>query len=129
MNVSLVSSHTAASRRTWCPTKDPRAPTPLLSHRSAATRSATVKAATRLGCVQTIRQEDPAPRSIASSNKYCGTCVVFPEPVSPHTTHASCASSAAIRDARSFATGNVSRNARIFAHAASPSLRFAASDA
>ena len=41
-------------------------------------------AATRRGCVHTMLHPPPCPRSMASSSKNCGACVVFPQP-SLHT--------------------------------------------
>ena len=132
MNVRRVSFVTFASSRTWCPTRLPAPPTPRASHRSAQTRSATVSAATRRGCVHTTRQLEPSPRSMASSSRYCGTCVVFPEPVSPHTTAASESPSRNARSkaSRSANTGRFRRNDHMARHfsssrraAASPSKR------
>lgn len=57
-------------------------------HRSAissATRSATLHAATRRGWVQIMRAVG-SPAASASSRMSCGTWVVLPHPVSPHTT-------------------------------------------
>jgi hypothetical protein len=76
-NNSAVSAHALFSRRIWYPTD----PFPICSPRSAATRSATVIADMRLGCVHMIAA--PTPRCHASSMRYCGTCVVFPHPVAP----------------------------------------------
>ena len=126
MNVRRVFLVTFASSLTWCPTRLPAPPTPRASHRSAETRSATVSAATRRGCVHTTRQLEPSPLSMASSSRYCGTCVVFPEPVSPHTTAASESPSRnAFRSvSRSANTGRVTRNDHIARHVSSS--RFAA---
>ena len=56
---------------------------PTGSFNSAATRSATVTAASRLGWVQAIRRPS-APQP--SSMSIFGSWVVLPDPVSPHTT-------------------------------------------
>lgn len=55
---------------------------PGVSPLSSAIRSATAMALIRRGCVQTILQLGP---KLGSSRTNCGTCVDFPQPVSPDT--------------------------------------------
>ena len=120
MNTSRVSLVTAASSRTWWPTRLPLPPTPFRSHRSLATRSATVSAATRLGWVQMTRHPAPTPASMASSRRYWGTWVVLPLPVSPHTTAASRDRKERRSSSLSEAMGRASRNSRMATHSGSP---------
>lgn len=56
---------------------------PNFSPLSEATLSETEIAAMRLGCVQIILHTAPRSNSISDSRINCGTCVVFPQPVSP----------------------------------------------
>jgi len=56
---------------------------PNFSPLSEATLSETEIAAMRLGCVQIILHTAPRNNSISDSRINCGTCVVFPQPVSP----------------------------------------------
>mmetsp|Transcript_9817 Transcript_9817/g.32433 ORF Transcript_9817/g.32433 Transcript_9817/m.32433 type:complete len:241 (-) Transcript_9817:205-927(-) len=123
MNVRRVSFVTFASKRTWCPTKLPYPPGPFRSHLSLETRSATLNAATLRGCVHTTRHPEPTPRSIQSSRRYCGTWVVLPDPVSPHTTAASCPTpsprKASSKAVRSLNTGRFWRNRHMSFHCGS----------
>ena len=91
------------SRRIWYPTE----PTPICSPRSAATRSETVTAEMRRGCVHMIAA--PRPRAQASSIRYCGTCVVLPHPVAPATSTTWCACAASSKASRNARTGSASR--------------------
>lgn len=59
---------------------------PIFSPRSAATLSETAIADILLGWVHIILQAAPLAASISDSKIYCGSCVVFPQPVSPETT-------------------------------------------
>mmetsp|Transcript_29361 Transcript_29361/g.95843 ORF Transcript_29361/g.95843 Transcript_29361/m.95843 type:complete len:222 (-) Transcript_29361:194-859(-) len=68
------------SSRIWYPTMSPRR-----SPRSAATRSATVTAARRRGCVHTMFTSAPRPARHASCSTRLATCVVLPAPVSADT--------------------------------------------
>ncbi len=76
ISFTRVASPTWSVKRTFQPTASPSG---VLS--SSATRSATVRAAIRRGCVWPIRPLTPRP----SSRQILGICVVFPEPVSPAT--------------------------------------------
>src|SRR5215813_6434295 len=70
---------------------------------SSAMRVATLRAATRRGWVWPMR----CPRAPALiSSRILGSCVVLPEPVSPHTTMAWCRSSAARISSRRALTGS-----------------------
>lgn len=65
------------SKRTWYPTSSP-----TLFPLSWETLSATEIAATRRGCVTTMGLSFKRP----ASRMYWGSCVVFPDPVSPRRT-------------------------------------------
>ena len=78
-NISAHSALDLVSSLIWYPTL----PAPICSPLSLATRSDTVTAEMRLGCVHMIAA--PFPRAQASSMRYCGTCVVLPHPVAPAT--------------------------------------------
>ena len=70
----LVDSLVTSSNRTLYPTSKP-----TMQCLSDATRCATEMAATLRGCVQTTDSFGPR------RSRYCGICVVLPEPVSPTT--------------------------------------------
>ena len=72
-----MSLPTRSVNRTWYPTVRPSS-----VPSSAATRSATVRAASRRGWVCPIIPATPRP----SSRQILGSWVVFPDPVSPATT-------------------------------------------
>jgi hypothetical protein len=79
MTLTSVDADDSSVNRTWYPTRSPSAtPGPLIS---SLMRSATVRAAMRRGCVWPICPSRPRP----SSSMIFGSCVVFPEPVSPAT--------------------------------------------
>ena len=78
-NKSLVLGVAFDSKRIVYPTV-----LPIVSPRSAATRSATDMAEIRRGCAMIILHAMPL--DAASSKQNWGTCVVFPDPVSPSTT-------------------------------------------
>mmetsp|Transcript_35039 Transcript_35039/g.88304 ORF Transcript_35039/g.88304 Transcript_35039/m.88304 type:complete len:330 (-) Transcript_35039:102-1091(-) len=107
-NVRRVAAVVAASRRTWYPTRAPRAPG-AGSPRSAATRSATDIAAMRRGWVHTTCRPLPRPAAISASRMYCGIWVVFPHPVSPLMTTASPPAKASSTAPRIWLTGSLAR--------------------
>ena len=79
-NISAQSALALVSSLIWYPTL----PAPMFSPLSLATRSLTVTADIRLGCVHMIVAPLPLPH--ASSMRYWGTCVVLPHPVAPATS-------------------------------------------
>lgn len=80
-NNNLVCGDILDSEQSWYPIVNPRG-----SHLSVATRVATDKAEIRRGCVHMILQSFLHPVSIAPSRINWGSCVVFPQPLSPETT-------------------------------------------
>ena len=76
MSLTAVASPDLSVNLTLYPTMSPR-----LVWSSSAMRSATVRAAMRRGCVWPIWPAMPRP----SSRQILGSCVVFPDPVSPAT--------------------------------------------
>ena len=91
MYLTTVRSDVASSKRMEYPTSCPTF-TPI----SSATRAATDMAATRRGWVQPMHPSFAYP----ASARYCGICVVFPEPVSPTTTITWCSCTAASNSSR-----------------------------
>ena len=99
-NFTRVAALETSSKRIAYPTRSPSA-VPV----SSATRRATETAATRRGCVHATASPPARPASCA----YCGSCVVFPEPVSPTTISVSRARISATSRSRENAMGNEAR--------------------
>src|SRR6185503_15574959 len=74
----------------WKRTLQPTRP-PTWSPSSSAMRAATERAAMRRGCVWPMRPTSARP----ISSRILGSCVVLPDPVSPHTITTGCFSTAA----------------------------------
>jgi hypothetical protein len=101
MNLIRVATRSVlSSNRTWQPTSRPSS-----TSISVATRRATEVAAIRRGWVQPIRFPSP-PRPRA--NTILGSCVVFPEPVSPQTITTGCFAMAVLISSRQRDTGSSS---------------------
>src|SRR5262249_6172473 len=98
ISLIAVSARALSWKRTLYPTSPPSS-----VPSSSAMRVATLRAATRRGWVWPMR----CPRAPALiSSRILGSCVVLPEPVSPHTTMAWCRSSAARISSRRALTGS-----------------------
>ena len=97
MSRTSVSWPERSLKRTEYPTASPSE-----TSSSSAMRSATVRAASRRGCVWPIAPRTPRP----SSRQILGSCVVLPEPVSPATTTTWCSAIAARRSSRRALTGS-----------------------
>mmetsp|Transcript_2802 Transcript_2802/g.7160 ORF Transcript_2802/g.7160 Transcript_2802/m.7160 type:complete len:283 (-) Transcript_2802:316-1164(-) len=97
------SSRVDALMRTSCPTAKPTSPPTSDSPRSFATRRDRLCAASRRGCVMTMRAFSF--RAIASSSNAIGIAVDFPHPVSPQTHVTRCARTAAMTSCLFFQPG------------------------
>mmetsp|Transcript_77015 Transcript_77015/g.217930 ORF Transcript_77015/g.217930 Transcript_77015/m.217930 type:complete len:226 (+) Transcript_77015:783-1460(+) len=89
---------------------------PSGSQRSDATRSATVMAAMRLGCVQTMFSRVASPLAMALSSSSCGTCVVLPQPVEPEIRTTGLEAMAATIWSATAVTGSCARLAAMAAY-------------
>mmetsp|Transcript_16644 Transcript_16644/g.40777 ORF Transcript_16644/g.40777 Transcript_16644/m.40777 type:complete len:310 (-) Transcript_16644:1104-2033(-) len=101
---------------------------PMGSERSLDTRSATLVAAMRRGCVTMMRVSAPLPFLMASSRMYCGHCVDLPLPVPPLTTTTGESRSASTRLSRILMMGSLSRTSCILASLEPASWAAAARD-
>ena len=99
---------------------------PMRSHRSCATRSATAIALSLRGCVMITEHSPPRFASTAFSNTNCGTCVVLPQPVAPLTTDALPFSMQSSTSRRMRCAGRSRRLARMSRQPLSSALRFSA---
>ena len=99
---------------------------PMRSHRSCATRSATAMALSLRGCVMMTEHSPPRPARTAFSKTYCGTCVVLPQPVAPLTTDARPFSMHSSTSRRMPCAGRSSRFACVSRQFLSSALRFSA---